>query len=123
MLLRRFKVIGFACLMLVDTTSVHAAEIWKCELGPDDDRGVSRENIGFEVRGSQLIRSPDDYTGQPLTMEITVNTRSQVVAVWSDDREKIEVKVDRHSGNTSMIGGNQAWKGWLDRWSGRCVRQ
>lgn|SRR6185312_11891962 len=115
--------IGFICLLLVGSAfaAEAASETWQCKLLSE---GAARpEEMSFEINGSKLFRSADDLTGRRLELKITEKTDGLIRAVYKNDQRKIEVRIDRRTGNAAMTGGNLQWTGWLDRWTGPCVKR
>jgi hypothetical protein len=116
-------VCAIAAMILLQGGSAYAAEIWQCKLSPGP--GFSPVDFSFEVAGSKVIRSPDDFSSYRLKYSITERSQDRIIGSSYNAKSDIvmEIRIDRKNQFGTMTGRIPERSDFLDWWSGPCVRQ
>jgi hypothetical protein len=105
-------------LIFVAWSQAAMAETWQCSLHP---RGYEKDvvEIGFEVRGDTLLRSPDDLAGERMAFRITKNSHETLTGTAKKvPRGTVTVAISKTAQKGIMTGSQGA--GWKDVWEGPC---
>ncbi|MES2293737.1 MAG: hypothetical protein V4527_10615 [Pseudomonadota bacterium] len=106
--------------MLFSVPATASAEIWHCQLSVEQELPATA--FDFEIIGSELVRSPDDMSGERLRFKITHNSGHRISAVLTEaqSNRRIVVQIDKMKRAGSMTGGNWKGGGYRDKWQGPC---